>query len=69
MPFYIKDPELGLFVGECLGLGFYEAHKGEDISNEEQPIPFNSKEEAQKYLDSWSGGIPKRTEIIFKESI
>jgi len=68
MPFYIKDPEMGKFIGECMGLGFYEASiEAGDCSSEEKPIPFETEEEAQTYLNSWSGGIPIGTEIIFEE--
>ena len=69
MPYYIKDRELGKFVGEFLGFGFYEEHiKVGDCSPEERPIPipFSSREEAQAYMKSWTGGIPEGTEIIFE---
>lgn len=66
MPFYIKDKEFGLFIGEFMGLGFYESSiETGECSPLEKPIPFDTKEEAQKFLDSWSGGIPEGTEIIF----
>lgn len=65
MSFFIQDKELGLFVGECMGLGFYEAHiKDGTLSPNEKPVPFESREEAQAYLDSWIGGVPDGTEII-----
>jgi hypothetical protein len=68
MPYYIKSEESGLFVGECLGFGFYEANiEDGDCSPEEEPVPFSSREEAQRYMDSWVGGIPKDHSIIYKE--
>lgn len=68
MPYFIKDKELGLFVGECMGLGFFEAHiKDGTLSPEEKPIPFDTEQQAQDFLDSWSGGVPEGTEIIQKE--
>lgn len=73
MPYYIKDAELGLFVGECLGLGFYEIHiKDGTLSPLEKPIPFDSEKQAWDFLKTWSGGIPDGTsvvEIIGKEKV
>ena len=55
--FYIKSKSLGYFIGECLGLGFFESHITDGtLSPREQPAVFNSREEAQNYLDSWQGG-------------
>jgi hypothetical protein len=58
MGWYIKGrDEEGLFIGEFLGLGFFEISiKDGDCSAEERPIKFGSKEEAQEFLDSWVGG-------------
>jgi len=43
----------GLFVGEILGLGFFEkSPEGQG----ETPVEFESQQEAQSYLDSWVGG-------------
>lgn len=56
--YYIRSESLGLFVGQCMGLGFFECHiEDEIVAPDEVPIKFVSKEEAQAYLDSWSGGI------------
>lgn len=56
MAIYIRSRSEGLFVGEFLGLGFFESSKGEDISDKEEPIEFESRDEAQGFLDSWQGG-------------
>lgn len=56
MPFYIRSKQDGRFVGECLGLGFFESSMGNDCSDKEEPIKFPSEKEAQDYLDSWIGG-------------
>lgn len=57
MPAWINHPEWGYFVGEFLGLGFYESHiKAGDCSPEERPIEFKNIEEAQRYLDLWANG-------------
>lgn len=54
---YIRSESQGLFVGECLGLGFFEAHiKDGTLSPNEKPLSFDSKEEAEAYLNSWVGG-------------
>lgn len=57
MPYYIKgrDDE-GLFVGECLGLGFFQIDCGVDCSPDEKPVEFSSRKEAEEYLNSWVGG-------------
>jgi hypothetical protein len=63
MPYYIKSEEFGLFVGECLGFGFYEANiEDGDCSPEEEPVSFSSREEAQRYMNSWVDHS-----IIYKE--
>ena len=56
MAIYIRSRSEGRFVGEFLGLGFFESSRGEDISEKEEPIEFESRDEAQKFLDSWGGG-------------
>jgi len=66
MPWFIKSAEEGRFVGEFLGLGFFETDRGEDCSPEEEPIQFSSQEEAQTYLDSWNGG--KQDCIVVEEN-
>jgi hypothetical protein len=53
---YIKSPSEGYFIGECLGLGFFENSRGIDTSPHERPVEFESQEKAQAYLDSWVGG-------------
>jgi hypothetical protein len=70
VPYYIKDAEFGLFIGLWKGLGFYEAHvEAGTCSPEERPLPFDTKEEAQCFLDSWSNGIPDGTEIVYLEPV
>jgi len=56
--YYIHSESLGLFVGQCMGLGFFECHieDGTLDPEAEAPIQFESEEIAQAYLDSWSGG-------------
>lgn len=57
--YYIRSESLGRFVGECMGLGFFECHieDGTLDPEKETPIQFLTEEEAQKYLDSWVGGV------------
>jgi len=33
---------------------FFEADRGKDISEKEQLVEFNSREEAEEYLATWS---------------
>jgi len=55
--YYIRSKSLGLFMGEFLGMGFFECHKEDGtLSPQEEPIQFTSEEEAQAYLDGWIGG-------------
>jgi hypothetical protein len=57
MPVYIRSKSNGRFIGEFLGLGFFESSiEDGDCSPNEEPIEFPSVEEAQTFLDSWSGG-------------
>ncbi len=56
MPWFIRSKEEGRFIGEFLGLGFFETDQGGDCSLEEKPIQFSSQDEAEKFLDSWEGG-------------
>lgn len=54
--YYIRSKSLGRFIGECLGMGFFETHMGNDCSPEEEPVQFETEEIAQAYLNSWTGG-------------
>ena len=54
---YIKSKSCGYFVGHCLGLAFFESSiECGDLDPREEPVEFDSQEEAQAYLDSWEGG-------------
>jgi hypothetical protein len=51
---YIYHPQEGYFVGSCLGLVFYESSiLAGDLSPLEEPIQFESEEEAREFMDSW----------------
>jgi hypothetical protein len=66
MPYFIEDEELGLFIGECMGLGFFEYHiKDGTLSPDELPAEFESKTEALEYLESWTGD-KSRCKVIFR---
>ena len=52
--FYIKSEREGLFLGEFLGLGYFEAGS---VSKNDKPMKFSTKKEAQHYLDTWLCGI------------
>lgn len=57
MKAYIRSKELGRFIGAFIGLGLFEFHiQDGQCSPEERPIEFESEVEAQRYLDSWTGG-------------
>lgn len=57
MGWYIKSKSEGYFIGECLGLGFFQAHIWDGTcSSKEKPSEFLSREEAEDYLNSWTGG-------------
>lgn len=68
MSFYINDKEYGLFIGELLGLAIFEGHVSNNTNIENlNPIPFDTIEDAQSYLNSWSGGIQPSIEIIERD--
>lgn len=70
MPYYIKSETLGKFVGEFLGMGFYEAHiKSGDCDPEELPTPFYTDEEAKTYMKGWVHGIPEDHSIVFEGAL
>ncbi len=55
--YYIRSESLGLFMGECLGFGFFEYHKQDGtLPPDLQPVQFEDEEVAQAYLDSWAEG-------------
>lgn len=65
MPYFIQDEKLGLFVGEFLGLGFYQWHiQDGQCSDKEKPIPFNTEKEALDFLYSWAGGVPEGHTVV-----
>lgn len=49
MPAWIKSASNGYFVGEFLGLCFWELSNIEG----EQPVEFNDEIEAREYLATW----------------
>lgn len=51
---YIYHPDEGYFVGECLGLVFYQSSiKDGTLSPVERPIEFNDVDGAKDYMASW----------------
>jgi hypothetical protein len=57
MTVYIRSKRDGRFIGEFLGLGFFESSiEDGDCSHNEEPVKFKSIDEAQSFLDSWKGG-------------
>jgi len=55
--YYIRSTPMGRFVGECMGLAFFECHiEDGTLSPKEEPVQFESEEQAQVFLDSWTGG-------------
>lgn len=57
MPVYIRSKQDGRFIGEFMGLGFFESSiKTGECDPREQPIEFESIATAKAFLDSWSGG-------------
>jgi len=70
MGWYIKGTDKeGLFIGEFMGLGFFESSiKNGECSPEEESIRFDSEIEAQTFLHSWKGG-PAGCTVIEKEDI
>ena len=53
MTVYIRSKSEGRYVGDLMGLGFFETTMEDD---EAKPAEFESVEQAQKFLDSWVGG-------------
>jgi len=58
MSWYIRSKRDGYFVGECLGLGFFEVSIWDGTLNPEEEIAeFLTRREAMDYLSSWIGGM------------
>ena len=57
--YYICSETMGRFVGQCMGLGFFERLFDDAPFSEDgipEPIQFYEEEEAEEFLDSWKGG-------------
>jgi len=64
MGFYIKVDDLGLFVGEFLGMGFFTKHIIDGtLDKREEPAKFDSKKQAEEYLKIH--GLEKKQVVVW----
>jgi hypothetical protein len=55
MSFVIVDPEMGIYIGNCLGMGFWTKL---DPVGQPSVVTFESTQEAEDFMSTWEGGRP-----------
>lgn len=64
MKFVITEPELGIYVGNAMGLGFWS--KLDTVGQDRVPV-FDTREQAQEHINSWDGANEDVHEYAFAE--
>lgn len=62
MAYVIQDPELGIYIGSCMGLGFWTKV---DPIGQPSVVTFGSIQDAEDYMQTWECGRPEN--ITFHE--
>lgn len=55
MSFVITHPEMGIYLGNCMGLGFWTKL---DPAGQEAAAVFPTREEAESFMATWDDGKP-----------
>ncbi|WP_371436218.1 hypothetical protein [Polaromonas sp.] len=64
MAVVITHPEMGIYLGNCMGLGFWSKI---DAVGQPSAVTFVSKEDATEFMKTWDGGVPEG--VDFKEVV
>ena len=57
----IFHPEDGVFLGECLGLGFWS---NLDSAGQPGAVAFDNEKKAEEFMASWTGGRPDGVSLV-----
>ncbi|MFJ1470178.1 hypothetical protein [Massilia orientalis] len=61
MAFVIYSEEEGVFIGECLGLGFWSKL---DPVDQDCAVTFSSVDAAEAFMAGWEGGRPVGATLV-----
>jgi hypothetical protein len=61
MAVVIYSKECGVFLGECLGLGFWS---NLETAGQPSAVTFPSEDAAREYMASWSSPAPADAELV-----
>ena len=64
MAIVITSPEMGIYLGNCMGMGFWSKL---DAVDQPSAVTFVSKEDAIDFMKTWDSGIPEG--VDFKEVV
>lgn len=59
--FVIVHPEMGIYLGSCMGLGFWSKL---DAVGQPSAVTFSSEEDAEAFMASWDDGKPKGVSLV-----
>ena len=62
MAVVIVHPEWGIYLGTCLGLGFWSKM---DPAGQDAAVTFPSEEDANRHMDSWDEPLVERPRLEF----
>jgi hypothetical protein len=61
MAFVINDPEMGVYLGSFIGLGFWSKL---DPAGQPSAITFPSESEAEAFMATWESGRPTEACLV-----
>lgn len=65
MAFVIADPEMGIYLGSWIGMGFWSKL---DPVGQPSAITFDTPDEAEAYMATWDGGRPENATLVHVEA-
>lgn len=61
MSVVIVHPEFGIYLGSCMGLGFWSKL---DSAGQDAAVTFPSQDDAMAYMGTWDGGVPQGCQFV-----
>lgn len=61
MRFVINHPEMGIYLGSCMGLGFWTKL---DAAGQASAVTFQTEADAEMFMASWDGGRPDGATLV-----
>lgn len=61
MSVVIVHPEFGIYLGSCMGLGFWSKL---DSAGQDAAVTFPSQQDAEQFMGTWDEGAPQGCQFI-----